>query len=231
MHHLACRQWCHHVIISSKLQTEWKTFGHSRKYPNRRVKDIIFWKAHWNFYICHFTLRNSRENQLSPPGNSAKLCDTPWKFQGPKPKPGHSCTPLEIPPFFWLTPGISTCSFFNTPANSTSSSPAPVWIFPGIAHFEEFRPKTYSFTENCECQLKSGRGHIQKTINKMPTIYQNLDILVTWKHFIKCSGWGFFLSLIIDLKQIYWECGVGEEEGGSSLVTRYLSWHHNTAAV
>ena len=36
------------------------------------------------------------------PGNSANLCDTPWKFQGPKPRAGHgnyknlSCAPLEI---------------------------------------------------------------------------------------------------------------------------------------
>ena len=56
-----------------------------------------------------------------------------------------------------MTPGISTCSFFNTPRK---------FCFSGIAHFGEFRPKTYSFTENFECQLKSGRRQMQKTIKK-----------------------------------------------------------------
>ena len=46
-----------------------------------------------------------------------------------------------------------------------------------------------------------------KNYHKMSKIYQNLDILVTWTQLIKCSGWGFYLSLIIYLQQIYWECG------------------------
>ena len=74
---------------------------------------------------------------------------------------------------------------------SMSSTPTPVWIFSGIAHFGEFRPKTYSFTENCECPLKSSRGLIQKTIQKMPKNYQNLDIFTPnflWLGYKKRGG-------------------------------------------
>ena len=62
--------------------------------------------------------------QAFTPGNSAKLCDTLWKFQDQKPKPmeihNFSLTPLEITFLFKLIPGISACSFFNTPGNSMS---------------------------------------------------------------------------------------------------------------
>ena len=40
--------------------------------------------------------------QAFVPGNSAKLFDTPWKFQGQKPRP------MGIPHIFLNTPGIST---------------------------------------------------------------------------------------------------------------------------
>ena len=71
-------------------------------------------------------------------GNSEKLCDTPWKFQGQKLRPmeiPHEFffnTP-EISLLFWLISGTSTSSFFNTHRNSMSSMP-PVCIFSGIAH-------------------------------------------------------------------------------------------------
>ena len=72
----------------------------------------------------------------------AKLCYTPWNFQGQKAKPieiPHNFFMItqEIPLLFELTPGISTCYFFNIPGKSISSPtllPLHVWIFSGIAH-------------------------------------------------------------------------------------------------
>ena len=168
------------------------------------TEDITFWKPPVEFFDLSLYSKKVQRKQAFTPGNSAKLCDTPWKFQGPKPGPGHgnhtifSCTPLEILLFFnWPLEFPNVLS--SIPMSST---PVPVWIF------GEFRPKTYSFTENCECQLKSGKGLIQKTTEKtMPKNYQNLDILVTWKQFIKFSGWGFSLALIIHLQQICWDGG------------------------
>ena len=41
--------------------------------------------------FCHLTVGKSGESKASPPGHSAKLCYTPRKFQGQKPRP------MEIP--------------------------------------------------------------------------------------------------------------------------------------
>ena len=92
--------------------------GYSRK-KQTGIEDILFWKPPWNFRICYFTLRNSGENKFLSL-EILQNCDTPWKFQGQKPRP------MEIPHDFFLNttgnsssffidPGISTCSFFNTP--------------------------------------------------------------------------------------------------------------------
>ena len=64
-----------------------------------------------------------------PPWNSAKLCDTPWKFQSQKPRP------MEIPHEFFLdTPGNST-SLLIEPWNFhvLKPPPPPIQIFSGIA--------------------------------------------------------------------------------------------------
>ena len=94
-----CINW-----LPSKLE-----MGYSRKNPNSEGLRIYFSEsAPRNFQICHFTLRNSGENK---PWKSAKLCDTPWKFQGQNPRP------MEIPhQFFLSTPGNST-SFLIDPWN------------------------------------------------------------------------------------------------------------------
>ena len=67
------------------------------------------------------TLRTSPlevlQNCVALFGNSNIKNQDPWKF--------HMIsfwTPLEISLLFWLTPGTSTV-FFNTPENSTSSTP------------------------------------------------------------------------------------------------------------
>ena len=83
-----------------------------------KVEDILFRTLPWNFYICHFTLWNFRQNKLS----SLEILQCVWH-------------PLEIPQsktkthgnstilLFKLTPRISTYSFLNAPANSISSDP------------------------------------------------------------------------------------------------------------
>ena len=66
------------------------------------TEDITFWKPPVEFFDLSLYSKKVQRKQAFTPGNSAKLCDTPWKFQGPKPGPGHgnhtifSCTPLEI---------------------------------------------------------------------------------------------------------------------------------------
>ena len=54
----------------------------------------------------------------------------PWKNSKVKTKTHGSSTwffltPLEIPLLFYLTPGISTCSFVSAPGNYMSSTPPP----------------------------------------------------------------------------------------------------------
>ena len=113
--------------------------GLFQKKPNRGSLGYTFLKKKkkpWNFKICHFTFRNSRENKLlsleilqnfvAPLRNSKVKNEDPWKFHM-----SFSWTPLEIPLLFYFNPGISTCSFFNTPRNFMSLIPT-VWIISGI---------------------------------------------------------------------------------------------------
>ena len=58
-----------------------------------------------------------RRKQSFTPENSTKFCYTSWKFQRQKPRlveipHEFFLSPLEIPLLFYLTAGISTCSFF-----------------------------------------------------------------------------------------------------------------------
>ena len=66
---------------------------------------------HWKFEDLLLYPKKFRRKEAFTPGNSANLSDTPWKFQGQKPRP------MEIPHQFSLnTPGIST-SFLIDPWN------------------------------------------------------------------------------------------------------------------
>ena len=118
---------------------------------------------------CHLSLypKKFQRKQAFNLGNSSTKT-SPWKLHNlllytPRNSTSFLIDPWNFHMFFLQYP-------------SMSATPTPVWIFSGIAHFGEFRSKTYSFTENCECQLKSSRGLIQKTIQKMSKNYQNLDI-------------------------------------------------------
>ena len=76
--------------------------GYSRKYPNRGVEDILFWKASLEILDLSLYPKKFQRKKAFTPWNSAKLCDTPWKFQSQKPRP------TEIP----HSPGISTSFHF-----------------------------------------------------------------------------------------------------------------------
>ena len=84
-----------------------------------KVKDILFWirPPSLNFYICHFTLTNFRENKLSP----WKFCKDLWhpiEFRMSKAK-AHGNSTL-IPQEFWNDfPSISH------PGSFMSSTPPP----------------------------------------------------------------------------------------------------------
>ena len=80
MHHLACHQW-------SKLQTKFTMLDYSGKNPNRWVEDILFRKPALKLLDLSLYPKKSQRKQAFTPGNSAKLCDTPRKFQVQKPRP------------------------------------------------------------------------------------------------------------------------------------------------
>ena len=110
-----------------------KPMSYSRKNPNKGVWGYAFLIKPLEFLcLSLYPLKFQRKWSFTPQ-NSAELCYTSWKFQGQRPRP------MEMPhnvffitlrncACFSLTPGISTCSFFSNPVNSTSSTP-PVWIF------------------------------------------------------------------------------------------------------
>ena len=90
-----------------------------------RSWDILFWKKQLE------SLDFSLLKKAFAPGNSAKLCDTPWKFQVRNQNwwkfymnnPGNSSSFLIKP---W---NFHTCSFFNTSENSMSSTfPLPILL-------------------------------------------------------------------------------------------------------
>ena len=77
------------------------------------------------------------------PSKFRRICYTSWKFQGQRPRPmemRHNVffITLRNCACFSLTPGISTCSFFSNPVNSTSLTP-PVWIFSGMTQYSFFQ--------------------------------------------------------------------------------------------
>ena len=119
-----------------------------------------------NFWICYFTLRNSEENKLSlleilqngvtPLRNFKAENQDPW----------------ELHNFFLYTHGnstsflIDTLNFhmFNTPGNSMSSSPTPVWIFCEMSSDQETYPKAVnSFCWYKNLKLENCRSDINKT--------------------------------------------------------------------
>ena len=88
------------------------------------------------FRFVTLPLEISEKKRVHHRGNSAKLWYTlslAWKFQGQKPRPMKilhnfsliSWSLLETPLLVYLTPGIFSCSFFNTPVNCMSSIPSP----------------------------------------------------------------------------------------------------------
>ena len=103
MHHLVCHQW-------SKLQTKLTTLSYSRKNLNREVENILFWKLPWNFWICHFTVRNFRENKLLPL-EILRNCLKPLRNFKVK-----NQDPWRLHDIFLCTPGNST-SFLIDPWN------------------------------------------------------------------------------------------------------------------
>ena len=55
------------------------------------VEDILFWKAPLGSLDLSLYPRKFQRKKVFTPGNSANLCDTPWRFQSQKPRP------MEIP--------------------------------------------------------------------------------------------------------------------------------------
>ena len=167
------------------------------------TEDITFWKPPVEFFDLSLYSKKVQRKQAFTPGNSTKLCDTPWKFQGPKPGPGHgnhtifSCTPLEI--LLFLTDPWNFQMFF---LQYPCLQPPSLFGFSG-----SLGQKPIHLLKIVSVNWRAAEGLSKKLPKKMPKNCQNLDILVTWKQFIKFSGWGFSLALIIHLQQIYWECG------------------------
>ena len=93
------------------------------------IKDILFFKSPLELLILLYPYK-LRRKQAFIPGNSVKLFDTPWKFQGQKPR-------LMI--FSQTPPGNSTCFlidhwnldmlFLHTLRYSMSSTTPSVWTF------------------------------------------------------------------------------------------------------
>ena len=94
-----------------------------------------FLKINLKFLDFHFTLASSRQSKTSPLdipqscvaplGNSKAKIQDRWNFHMI-----FSQSLLEVSLLFELTPEISTCSFFNTPWSSISSTPPPpTWLF------------------------------------------------------------------------------------------------------
>ena len=167
------------------------------------TEDITFWKPPVEFFDLSLYSKKVQRKQAFTPGNSAKLCDTPWKFQGPKPGPGHgnhtifSCTPLEI--LLFLTDPWNFQMFF---LQYPCLQPPSLLGFSG-----SLGQKPIHLLKIVSVNWRAAEGLSKKLPKKMPKNCQNLDILVTWKQFIKFSGWGISLALIIHLQQIYREYG------------------------
>ena len=95
-----------------------------------------FLKPHWKFSFIYFTPGNSRQIN-APPLEIVQNCIKSLGSSKTK-NQDH----LEIPHnFFLVTPGNSTCYFFDTPGNSISSYPypysPPVCFFSGTTQCKE----------------------------------------------------------------------------------------------
>ena len=68
-------------------------FGFSRKNPNRGgIEDIdTLLESHVEILDMSLYPKKYRRKKTFAPGNSANLCDNPWKFQSKKMRP------MEIP--------------------------------------------------------------------------------------------------------------------------------------
>ena len=89
-------------------------------------------------FVPHERGDYSRKNKPSPLETPQNSVSPPWKFQGQKTWSLEILHDFFDQPwkfqFVFLTPGNSTCYFFDTPGNSISSTlPPPVWFFSGIA--------------------------------------------------------------------------------------------------
>ena len=160
MHLLACHQWCYHVIMSSKLETKLTTLGYSRKNPNIEVKDIIFWPPPPPPPHLEITLRNPRENKLSPMQilqNNVTLLGN-FKVQ-------NQDLVMEIIQFYLLNPKNST--FHLTPGKFFLQYP---WKFhvlnprPCLDFFwsSPFWAKNLFLYWKLWVLIEERRGHIQK---------------------------------------------------------------------
>ena len=109
---------------SKKIQTEGGRGGELGIYFSE--------KTPYNFYICHFTIRNSRENNLSAL-EILQNCVIPLGYSKAK-NQGNSTpgTPLEIP-LFLIDPWNLHMVFLQYPWKFHVLS-LFVWIFSGIAH-------------------------------------------------------------------------------------------------
>ena len=152
------------------------------------TEDITFWKSPVKFFNLSLYPKKVQRKQAFTPGNSAKLCDTPWKFQGPKPRPGHgnhtffSCTPLEILLFFnWPLEFPNVLS--SVPLEIPCLQPPALFGFSG-----SLGQKPIHLLKIVSVNWRAEEALSKKLSKKMPKKYENLDILVTWKQFIKFSG-------------------------------------------
>ena len=115
MHHLACHQWW-------KFQTKFTTLGYSRK-----IQTVSYWiyfseNPRGNLDLLLYPKKFQKKKQAFTPGNFAKLCYTPWKFQG------QNQRSIEIARFFLVHPW-KFHFFFNWPLEFPNVlSPIPLEI-------------------------------------------------------------------------------------------------------
>ena len=82
-----CRAKCPALIHECQTYNIFYRTMSDIRYLFRSLEDILFLKKPWIFEVCHFTHGNSGQNKaFFTHGNSVKLCYTPWKFQGQKPR-------------------------------------------------------------------------------------------------------------------------------------------------
>ena len=91
------------------------------------VEDMLFWKHHWNFWVCYFTLGNTGHNKASSLEIHQNWVTPLGNSENKKPKPLQILCDfflffflllLKIWLVSYLTPGNFTCYFFNIPGKS-----------------------------------------------------------------------------------------------------------------